>query len=1100
MKNPHPRLALPSALMLALLCSSAALAGVTDPYWQDAAGRSPAANAPQPANFRALSLDTAAMAAYLKQAHSSGIAAEVSLPLPEGGFSDFMVIDSGTLPPELQAKYPDILSFKGSDGKGRRLRLDVSPIGFQAMVFDTDGMWLVRPEVIASGTDNYLSYRRTEVQAPHGMGQCEVHTDESITAHVGNLHRTDSGFAPMTQTGVNQRVYRAAVASNNHYIAAVGGGTVAGGLAATTTAVNRVTEVYEYEMSIRLVLVPNNDLIMYPNAATDPFASNGTGVINNSTSVISAAIGVGNYDIGHVFTTGSGGVAGLGVVCSASSKARGTTGLPNPIGDDFYIDFVAHEMGHQFRANHPFNGALGNCSGGNRNGSTAYEPGSGSTVMAYAGICSGDNLQPHSDPYFHAISLQEITNFTSGSGNCSANTLNPNNAPVIDTGSLLPTGKTIPARTPFVLNASATDADTGSTLVYSWEQWDLGAQAALSAGDQGSNPIFRSFPPVATGERVFPRMSTVLGGAAAPGETMPTTSRNMNFRLTVRDHSDALHGWGTSQSADVGFAVVNTAGPFKVNSPGAGVIWSGGATGTVAWDVANTAAAPVSCSSVDIRLSTDGGQSFPTALATGVPNSGSASVPVPVISTAQARVRVMCSNNIFFNVSPANFTIAPGGTTYTVGGSVSGLAGTGLVLRLNGGNDEPISADGPFTFSGVVLDGSPYSVTVGSQPTAPIQNCTVANGSGTISGADVTNVQVTCVTVPTYSVGGTISGLTGTGLKLRLNGGANLDVAAAATAFTFPETLVDGSSYAVTIFAQPVGQTCSVAAGTGTIAGANVTSVLLNCVDLPPQAYTVGGRVRGLTAPGLVLQLNGAQTRTINANGLYAFVPGVATGESYSVAVLTQPPGQACVVSNATGIMGHADVTDVDVDCAALPDAIFSDGFEGDAPAPVCTPLQLFQDPSFEATDPATFTNPYWNSDDSLSGSSFCDASCDDGATFVARTGDWFVWFGGWNVANTSSLSQSVTLDAGHPRTLNWWMVNQIDGDPSASLTLSIDGTVVQTVSPVGDGVIWEAQSFAIPAQYLDGGMHEIRFDWSASSPASEIGGAMVDDMTLDCD
>jgi hypothetical protein len=1082
-----------------VLGSSAAVAGVTDSYWQDAAGRTPAAHAPQPAQYRALSLNTAKMADYLSQAHSSGVAAEVSLPLPEGGFSEFMVIDSGTLPPELQAKYPDILSFKGSDGKGRRLRLDVSPIGFQAMVFDTDGMWLVRPEVIASGTDNYLSYRRTEVQAPHGMGQCEVHTDESITAHVGNLHRTDSGFAPMTQTGVNQRVYRAAVASNNQYIAAVGGGTVAGGLAATTTAVNRVTEVYEYEMSIRLVLVPNNDLIMYPNAASDPFSSNGTGVINNSTSVISAAIGVGNYDIGHVFTTGSGGVAGLGVVCNASSKARGTTGLPNPIGDDFYIDFVAHEMGHQFRANHPFNGSLGNCSGGNRNGSTAYEPGSGSSIMAYAGICSGDNLQPHSDPYFHAISLQEITNYTNGGGNCSANTINPNNAPVINPGSLLPAGKTIPARTPFVLDAAATD-DPGSTLGYSWEQWDLGPQAPLTAGDNGSSPIFRSFPPKATGERVFPSMSTVLGGAAIKGETLPTTTRNLNFRLTVRDHSDALHGWGTSQSADVGFAVVSTAGPFKVNSPGTGVIWSGGGTGTVTWDVANTASAPVSCSSVDIALSTDAGATFATSLAAGVPNSGSANVPVPMANTALARVRVKCSNNIFFNVSPANFTISPGGTVYTVGGNVTGLAGTGLVLRLNGGNDAPISANGTFTFSGGVLDGTPYSVTVASQPTAPIQNCTVSNGSGIVSGANITNVQVNCVTVPTYTVGGTISGLTATGLKLRLNGGPDLDVAANATAFTFPNGLVDGSSYAVTIFAQPTGQTCSIAAGSGTIAGGNVTSVMLNCVDLPPQAYTVGGKVRGLTVPGLVLQLNGAQTRTINANGIYAFVPGVATGDPYSVAVLTQPSGQVCVVSNASGVMGHANVTNVDVDCAALTEAIFSDGFEGDDPAPTCAPLQLFQDPGFEATDSNTFTNPFWDSDDSLSGSSFCDDSCDDAGTFVARTGDWFVWFGGWDQANTSWLSQAVTLSAGDPRSLNWWMVNQIDGDPSASLSLSIDGTVVHTVSPVGDGTIWEAQSFAIPAQYLDGGAHVIRFDWSASSPASEVGGAMIDDLTLDCD
>lgn len=1103
LKRSPCKLLLSGALLAALFGVSAAWAGPTEQFWQDTANRTPAPEAPQPAQFRALSLDTAQVAAYLKQAHSSGVASEISLPLPEGGFSDFMVVDSGTLPPELQAKYPDILSFKGTDGKGSRLRLDVSPIGFQAMVFDADGIWMVRPEVIASGTENYLSYRRTELQAPHGMGQCEVHTDESITDHVGHLHHTDSGYAPMTQTGVNQRVYRAAVASNNYYIAAVGGGTVAGGLAATTTAVNRVTEVYEYEMSIRLVLVPNNDLIMYPNAATDPFSSNGTGVINNSTSIINGVIGAANYDIGHVFTTGSGGVAGLGVVCGGS-KARGTTGLPNPIGDDFYIDFVAHEMGHQFRANHPFNGSLGNCSGGNRNGSTAYEPGSGSSIMAYAGICGGDNLQPHSDPYFHAISLQEITDFTNGTGNCSVNTANPNNAPVIDAGSLLPSGKTIPARTPFVLNATASDPDAGSTLVYSWEQWDLGSQAPLSAGDQGSNPIFRSFPPVATGERVFPRMSTVLGGAAAAGETLPTTTRNMNFRLTVRDHSDNLQGWGTSQSADVGFSVVSSAGPFKVNSPGSGAIWAGGATGTVTWDVANTAAAPVSCNSVDIRLSTNGGASFDQPLATGVPNSGSATVPVPVVSTTQARVRVMCSNNIFFNVSPANFTIAPGGTVYTVSGTVGGLAGSGLVLRLNGGNDQPISANGPFTFGGAVLDGSSYSVTVGNQPGSPAQECTVANGSGTVNGADITDVEVSCATLPTYTVGGSISGLTANGLKLRLNAGPNLDIAANATSFSFPDELVSGSNYVVTLGAQPAGQTCTIANGSGSIANANISNVSVNCADLPPQAHPVGGRVRGLTAPGLVLQLNGGMTVTRNVNGNYRFIPGVSTGETYEVTVHTQPPGLQCVVDNPSGIMGNVEIDNVDVNCEPQSEFIFGGedgGFEGDDPvAPVCTPLQLFEDPGFEASDPGSFTNPYWDSDDSLGGTSFCDDSCDDGGSFVARTGDWFVWFGGWDESNTASLSQSVVLQSGAPRTMNWWMVDQIDGDTTASLTLSIDGDTVHTFAGGGDGQDWEAQSLAIPAQYFDGNAHVIRFDWSADAPNGDVGGAMIDDLTLDCD
>lgn len=1092
MKKPFRNIAVRAVWLAGLAGSGLAWAGATDVYWHEDAGRSLSPDAPHPAQYRALTLETSQIAAHLKDAHARGIATAVSLPSPDGGFAEFMVVDSGTLPAELQRKYPDILSFKGTDDQGRRLRLDVSPIGFQAMVFDRDGIWVVRPEVVASGTDRYLSYKRDELDVPNGLGQCEVHGSTPLLDHL------DSGTEPMTQTGVQKRVYRAAVAANNKYIAAVGGGTAAGGLAATVVAVNRVTEVYESEMSIQLTLVPNNDLIMYPTAASDPFAGNGTGVINNSTSVISAAIGASNYDIGHVFTTGSGGVAGLGVVCGSSSKGRGTTGLPNPTGDDFYIDFVAHEMGHQFGGNHPFNGSNGNCSGGNRNGSTAYEPGSGTTVMAYAGICGADDLQPHSDPFFHAISLQEITNYTNGGGNCSVNTTNDNHAPVIDTANL-PTGLTIPARTPFVLSGSATDQD-GDTLSYAWEEWDLGPQAPLTAGDNGSSPIFRTFPPKATGERVFPSLSTLLGGAVIKGETLPTTNRTLKFRLTVRDNhvrSGSTPGNGTSQSADISLSVVNTAGPFKVNSPGTGLVWGQGTTQSVAWDVANTNVAPVNCTAVDIRLSDDGGQTFAHALASGVPNNGSANVTVPAtVTTIQARVSVSCSNNVFFNVSPGNFSVAPSGSVYTVGGNVGGLAGTGLKLRLNGGNDLAIAANGTFVFPGGLADGSTYDVTVGTQPTGPAQSCTVSGGHGTIAGANVTNVSVACSNLATYTVGGSVSGLTGAGLSLKLNGGTGLAISGNGT-FTFPDQLANGTSYAVTIGTQPAGQTCTVASGSGSIAGANVTNVAVTCAAIPPQNYTIGGRVRDLTVPGLVLQLNNGPTLTISTNGLYTFSPGLPSGSTFDVTVATQPAGLTCVVSNGHGTVGAANVTNVDVDCtSAVVDVIFKDGFESEGGA-TCSPQQLFQDPSFEAT--VDFENPFWNSTDSIGKTSFCDASCDDAQEFVARTGEWFVWFGGWNEANQSSLSQSVVLPAGQPRWLNYWMVNLIGSDATASLKLSIDGTTVSIVTPESGGSDWASKSFEIPSQYLDGQSHEIRFDWTAASPGGEIGGAMLDDVTLDC-
>ena len=193
-------------------------------------------------------------------------------------------------------------------------------------------------------------------------------------------------------------------------------------------------------------------------------------------------------------------------------------------------------------------------------------------------------------------------------------------------------------------------------------------------------------------------------------------------------------------------------------------------------------------------------------------------------------------------------------------------------------------------------------------------------------------------------------------------------------------------------------------------------------------------------------------------------------------------------------------VVPVDVTVNAVaPDEIFANGFDGDGGGE-CTPVQLLQDPSFEATDPNTFTNPDWDAFDSISGTPFCDETCDSGATIVARTGTWFVWFGGWDQQNTSWLSQNVVFPSGQPRWLNYWINNQINVDPTASLALSIDGTPVLTF-PTDNGTgDYAAQTFEIPAQYLDGQAHDLRFDWAADSPAGEVGGAIVDDVTLDCE
>jgi hypothetical protein len=315
---------------------------------------------------------------------------------------------------------------------------------------------------------------------------------------------------------------------------------------------------------------------------------------------------------------------------------------------------VAHEIGHQFAGNHSFNGTTSSCGGGNRNAATAWEPGSGSTIMAYAGICGAENLQPNSDDVFHVGNLQEMTTFIqSGGGSvCDAPTANGNTIPTVSGGS----DYTIPQTTPFVLTATGNDPD-GDSLTYIWEELDIGTAAPPNT-DNGSRPIFRSFNVSPDPFRTLPRLQDVLAGLPTPtfGEAWPTTNRVLNFRATVRDNRS---GGGGVATDPVAITVTAGAGPFAVTQPNTAVTWIQGMNEPVNWNVANTNAAPVNCASVDITLSTNGGTSFPTTLAAGTPNDGTQTITVPVVTTTTARVKVQCSTTPFFDIGNANFTIQP---------------------------------------------------------------------------------------------------------------------------------------------------------------------------------------------------------------------------------------------------------------------------------------------------------------------------------------------------------------------------------------------------------------------------------------------------------
>ena len=568
----------------------------------------------------------------------------IELPMPDGSFQKFRFWESPAMAPELQTQYPEIRTYTGQGitDPYATLKFDLTPHGFHAQVLSPNGRVFIDPYSMGD-KQNYISYYTKNFTNKKDFAGCELFVDEDILNENNN---TDNILTP---SGPQLRTYRLAVATTVEYTT-FHGGTVALGLAAVVTSVNRVNGVYERETAVRMVLIANNNLIIY-TTNPDPY-TNGSGstMLGQNISNLSTVIGNSNFDIGHVFSTGGGGVAYLGSVCT-NNKAGGVTGSSAPVGDPFDIDYVAHEMGHQFGANHTFNSVTGSCGGGNRNATTAYEPGSGSTIMAYAGICGADDLQSNSDAYFHTISFDEIIAYTnSGSGNgCAVITSTGNNAPVIS----VPTGGfTIPKSTPFSLTGSATDPN-GDAMTYCWEEFDLGP-SGTPGSPSGDAPIFRSFSPVTNGTRTFPKLTDLINNTSTIGEILPTYARNLKFRLTVRDNRA---GGGGVDRSQVNFSVSGTAGPFVVTLPNTNVSWTGNTSQTITWSVASTNLSPINCANVRILLSTNGGNTFTTEILASTPNDGSEIVTIPNLPTTQARIKVEAVGNIFFDISNVNFTI-----------------------------------------------------------------------------------------------------------------------------------------------------------------------------------------------------------------------------------------------------------------------------------------------------------------------------------------------------------------------------------------------------------------------------------------------------------
>lgn len=567
----------------------------------------------------------------------------IDFPMPNGAYSTFEVWEAPVMAPELSAKYPDIRSFAGRDtgGKGMIARFDISPNGLHAILLNGNGGTVYIDPYARYNTADYICYYRKDfVNRDDNVFGCLVEDD--------GLMETPGVFYRAGDCG-NLRQYRMALACTGEYANFHGafGSNKAPALAAMNTTMTRVNGVYERDCSIRMNIIGNNDEIIFTDPATDPYSNgNGNAMLGQNQTTCDNVIGSANYDIGHVFSTGGGGIANLSCVCNNSAKARGVTGLPSPIGDPFDIDYVSHEIGHQFGGQHTqYND---DC---NRSSPSAMEPGSASTIMGYAGVCD-PSIQPNSDDYFHARSLQQIGAFATGGGNsCAQLTPNGNSAP---TAASL-TNRSVPHSTPFVLNGSATDPN-GDALTFCWEQmnaWSSPTQPMPPEPTNVSGPVFRTFDPVSDPSRYFPNFNAVLAGVTPEWEVLPAVGRSMSFRMTVRDNNP---GGGCTTERNMTVTTSGSIGPFQVTSPNGGESYQSGTPQTITWNVAGSNNSPVSCANVDILLSTNGGGSFGILLA-NTPNDGSQSATFDVPPTAEARILIQAVGNVFYDVSDGNFEI-----------------------------------------------------------------------------------------------------------------------------------------------------------------------------------------------------------------------------------------------------------------------------------------------------------------------------------------------------------------------------------------------------------------------------------------------------------
>ncbi|PSR11814.1 MAG: hypothetical protein C7N36_14640 [Bacteroidetes bacterium] len=634
--------------------------------------------------YRTLRVELAAVRQHLQAAPAESArelaksTATIALPLPDGRTQAYRVVESSVLQPETQARWPQLRTYRllNVDDSRYTGRLSVTPRGVTAVMNSAKGLIFIEPYA-ADALPYHLVYYGDDVvldEVTQSQLTCGNAPDEQRELFSDNL----ASFSPVPLAGEEKtslpsqiREYILALTCTGEY-AQTQGGTIEGVLASFVTIVNVANASFEQEAGVRVTLIGNVEQLIFLNGATDPFAA-----YNSAPDLLPAVRGAitsqgfptSAYDMGHVFTVGPcldamgdptiGGQAALGSICQGN-KDRALTCLQGSVTAVVRRVFV-HEVGHQFNMQHTW----ANCPGSldQLSSGSAFEPGSGSTIMSYSGSCGDQNVGGAVAPYYHGHSIDQFKSFTQeGAGSVCPTIIETNNTdPKVSTD--YANGFYIPISTPFELVASAIDAENDN-LTYCWEEMDLGPVSILGTPN-GNAPIFRSYDPVSDPSRVFPRLSRIINNTTSVAEVLPTYSRNLTFACTVRDNNPEV---GATGKATVAFKSTATAGPFLVLSPNDGSeTWQVGDTREVRWDVANTTNELVNCQLVNIRLSADGGLTYPYLLAEGTPNSGSALVSVPNVVGGNMRIRVEANRNVFFDISNANFSIQPAtAPTYTL--------------------------------------------------------------------------------------------------------------------------------------------------------------------------------------------------------------------------------------------------------------------------------------------------------------------------------------------------------------------------------------------------------------------------------------------------